>query len=58
MATTTPITYVIIDSHTRKQIGKPYVNANRARSRADKLDMEYGACRYRAVPSDLLKPAN
>ncbi len=38
----------IIDLHTGQQIGKDYTykNRNRARRRADKLDLEYGAYRY------------
>lgn len=41
-------TYQIIDTHTGLQIGRTYKYSqrNRARSRADKLDMEYGAYRY------------
>lgn len=38
--------YVVIDRQTGLQVGEPYQNKNRASSRADKLDIEYGAVRY------------
>lgn len=38
--------YIIIDRQTGLQVGKPYANRNRARTRVDKLDMQYGAVRY------------
>ena len=38
--------YIIIDNHTRQQVGKPYTSRSRASVRADKLDLEYGAYRY------------
>lgn len=50
VATQQPRTYVIVDRHTGATIGKPYTNARRARSRADKLDNEYGAYRYSVRP--------
>lgn len=37
---------IIIDRHTGAQIGKPYTDKNRARTRANKLDLQYGAYRY------------
>lgn len=40
------IKYAVIDRHTGEQVGKPYTNKSRARSRADKLDIVYGAYRY------------
>lgn len=39
--------YRIIDIKTGMPVGKPYKNARRARTRRDKLDLEYGAIRYR-----------
>lgn len=51
MQTAAAIThYVIIDQQTKRQVGKPYSNASRARARADKLDNDYGAYRYTARP--------
>ena len=41
--------YVIKDIKTGQQVGKPYQDAKRARRRADKLDLQYGAIRYRVV---------
>lgn len=38
--------FAVIDRHTGEQVGKPYTNKSRARSRADKLDIVYGAIRY------------
>lgn len=40
--------YVIIDAHNNNKIiaQYKYKNRNRARSYADKLDMQYGASRY------------
>ncbi len=48
--------YVIVDGHTGQIVSKPYsyANRNRARARADRMDNEYGAYRYRATPTDLL----
>lgn len=40
------IKYAIIDRHTGEQVGKPYTSKNRARSRVDALDNEYGGYRY------------
>ncbi len=42
------MTVKIIDLKTRQQIGKDYSYSqrNRARNRADKLNLEYGAYRY------------
>lgn len=44
--------YKIIDSKTGQQVGKDYTwkDRNRARSRADKLDLRYGAVRYIVKP--------
>lgn len=39
-------TYIIVDTHTGLQVGKPYTQRNRARARADRLDNQYGAVRY------------
>lgn len=46
------IGYRIIDSQTGQQVGTTYTyaNRNRARSRADRLNLEYGAHRYSARP--------
>ena len=43
---------IIVDSQTGRFVSKPYLYKNRdkARARADKLDMEYGAVRYKVVP--------
>jgi hypothetical protein len=38
--------FKIIDIKTQKQVGKPYADRKRARTRANKLDLEYGAIRY------------
>lgn len=46
------VRWVIIDRHTRKQIGEPYASKARARTRADKLDNEYGGYRYTVVAED------
>jgi hypothetical protein len=39
--------FVIWDPKEDKQVGKPYNNKKRARTRIDKLDNDYGAYRYR-----------
>lgn len=39
-------TYEIIDRLTGYRVGKPYKCRKRARTRADRLDNEYGAYRY------------
>ena len=39
--------FEIVDSKTGKVLGKPYSSRSRARARADKLDNEYGAYRYK-----------
>ncbi len=48
----TNTTYIIIDTHTGEQVGGvyAYTQRNRARSRADKLDLAYGAYRYQVKP--------
>ena len=45
---------IIVDSQTGQFVSKPYLykNRNKARARADKLDMEYGTVRYEVVPFD------
>ena len=40
------IMYIVIDLHTKEQVGTPYADIKRARSRATKLDLVYGAHRY------------
>ena len=40
--------YHVIDIQTKKVMGV-YESAKRARLRRDKLDLAYGACRYRVV---------
>lgn len=40
------IKYIVIDRKNGEQVGKPYLSKNRARSRVDKLDSEYGSYRY------------
>jgi hypothetical protein len=42
--------WVIIDNQTKKPVSKILTNRSRARSRADKLDLQYGAVRYRVMP--------
>jgi hypothetical protein len=39
--------YEVVDSKTGKVMGKPYNSRSRARGRADKLDNDYGAYRYK-----------
>ena len=47
-STSKPATqYRIIDNHTKQQIGKLYTSRVRATRRRDKLDLQYGAIRYR-----------
>lgn len=43
---------IIVDSQTGRFVSKPYLYKNRdkARARADKLDSDYGAVRYKVVP--------
>ena len=52
METRTIKGYKITDLKTGDQMGNDYAYAqrNRARTRADKLDLEYGAHRYTAQP--------
>jgi len=38
--------YIIIDKQTGTQKGKEYTSRRKARSRADALDLSYGAYRY------------
>lgn len=38
--------YKVYDLITKTFIGKDYISKHRARNRADKLDLEYGAYRY------------
>ena len=38
--------YAVIDKRTGTQKGKEYTSRRRARSRADALDLSYGAYRY------------
>lgn len=38
--------YAIIDRQTGRQVGKPYKNKNRARTRRDKLDLAYGGYKH------------
>jgi len=39
------MTYQVIDGQTKQVVGT-FKNRNAARNKADRLDMEYGACRY------------
>lgn len=43
-----PTRYCVIDTKTGKTVGT-YATANRARSERDRLDLRYGAIRYRVV---------
>lgn len=45
---------IIVDSQTGRFVSKPYLykNRNKARARADKLDSDYGAVRFKVVPFD------
>lgn len=47
------MTYAIIDTRTGGVVGM-YLSSKRARNRADKLDFEYGAIRYRVVRVDTI----
>ena len=47
--------YVIWDTVARCVIGGTYASLKRARGRADRLDMEYGAIRY-MVRVDVCSP--
>jgi hypothetical protein len=38
--------YEIWDIKEKRRVGTPYKARQRARTRADKLDLEYGAIRY------------
>lgn len=42
------IGYRVIDRHTGQQVGRDYPASSgpAARRRADRLDLNYGACRY------------
>lgn len=43
--------YQLMDTHTGKVLGTySYAQRNRARNRADKLDLQYGAVRYTVRP--------
>lgn len=44
--------YKIIDIKTGAQVGKNYQCRRRARQRANKLDLQYGAIRYVVRPVD------
>jgi hypothetical protein len=46
------ITYIVIDRHTQKAVGKPYKSKARARTRVDTLDNAYGAYRYAISTSE------
>lgn len=43
---------IIVDSQTGRFVSKPYLYKNRdkARARADRMDSDYGAVRYKVVP--------
>ena len=43
---------IIVDSQTGQFVSKPYLYKNRdkARARADRMDSDYGAVRYKVVP--------
>lgn len=45
--------FKIIDSKTGKQVGGLYKEGSRARQQRDKLDLKYGAIRYRVVRVDM-----
>ena len=38
--------YQVVDSKTGLNVGKPTDCPRRARNKANKLDQQYGACRY------------
>lgn len=44
--------YEIIDTHTRQRVGNiySYANRNRARARAERMNLSYGAHRYTVRP--------
>lgn len=49
--------YIIVDTKTKKQVGKDYTDRQRASTRADKLDLEYGAVRYVVKPKIITETA-
>jgi hypothetical protein len=49
-ATVSTQQYEIYDIKTGKTVGKPYISRSKARTRADRLDNEYGAYRYKVRP--------
>jgi hypothetical protein len=38
--------YKVIDGQTSQIVGKPFASLARARTKAERLDLEYGAYRY------------
>lgn len=52
------VKYRIVDLQTKSQVGTLYNNRKRAHTRADRLDMEYGAYRYMVEPVWLTPKAN
>lgn len=49
--------YIIVDSKTKKQVGKEYTARKPADRRANKLDLAYGAVRYVVKPKILAETA-
>jgi len=47
------IKYNVIDRHTKMVVGKPYRTMHRARSAADRKDLQYGAYRYGVQPVEV-----
>lgn len=45
--------WVVIDRHTKQQVGKPYTTAQGARRAVDRLDNAYGAYRYTAKSQEV-----
>jgi len=47
--------YNVIDLLTKLPVGKPLSTRQRARNKADRKDLEYGACRYGVKPVEVAK---
>ncbi len=45
--------YQVVNFKTRELVGQPFKSRGRARRRADKLDLEYGAISYIVKPVEV-----
>lgn len=43
--------WIVYDRHGQCTVGKPYATKARARARAERLDLNYGAYRYGVMPA-------